>query len=47
MAIEAWEKFQDNPADILLTDINMPQMNGLGSGPASQRAGSVCAISFF
>ena len=27
--IEAWQKFQDNPADILLTDINMPQMNGL------------------
>ena len=27
--IEAWQKFQENPADILLTDINMPQMNGL------------------
>lgn len=26
---EAWQKFQKNPADILLTDINMPQMNGL------------------
>ena len=26
---EAWEKFQEQPADILLTDINMPQMNGL------------------
>ena len=26
---EAWQKFQENPADILLTDINMPQMNGL------------------
>ena len=25
---EAWEKFQEQPADILLTDINMPQMNG-------------------
>ena len=26
---EAWQKFQENPADILLTDINMPQMHGL------------------
>lgn len=26
---EAWQKFQENPADVLLTDINMPQMNGL------------------
>ena len=25
---EAWEKFKEQPADILLTDINMPQMNG-------------------
>lgn len=25
----AWEAFQRAPADILLTDINMPQMNGL------------------
>ncbi|MTB64765.1 response regulator [Streptococcus sp. zg-86] len=27
--VEAWEFFQKEQADILLTDINMPQMNGI------------------
>ncbi|MGT2799420.1 response regulator transcription factor [Streptococcus marmotae] len=27
--VEAWELFQKEQADILLTDINMPQMNGI------------------
>ncbi|MGT2950695.1 DNA-binding response regulator [Streptococcus cuniculi] len=27
--LEAWELFQKEQADILLTDINMPQMNGI------------------
>lgn len=27
--VEAWELFQKDPVDILLTDINMPYMNGI------------------
>ncbi|MER0122295.1 response regulator [Streptococcus sp. ZJ93] len=27
--VEAWELFQKKQADVLLTDINMPQMNGI------------------
>ena len=43
---EAWEKFQDQPADILLTDINMPQMNGLDL-PISSKSSLRLVISFF
>lgn len=25
----AWELFQENPYDIVLTDINMPKLNGI------------------
>ena len=44
--IEAWQKFQDNPADILLTDINMPQMNGLELAKLVRDQAPKCHIVF-
>ncbi|AVH83944.1 MULTISPECIES: response regulator transcription factor [Streptococcus] len=44
--IEAWQKFQDNPADILLTDINMPQMNGLELSKLVRDQAPKCHIVF-
>ncbi|WP_148880164.1 response regulator [Streptococcus sp. Marseille-P7376] len=44
--IEAWQKFQENPADILLTDINMPQMNGLELAKLVRDQASKCHIVF-
>lgn len=44
--IEAWQKFQDNPADILLTDINMPQMNGLELAKLVREQAPSCHIVF-
>ena len=44
--IEAWQKFQDNPADILLTDINMPQMNGLELAKLVREQAPKCHIVF-
>ena len=44
--IEAWQKFQDNPADILLTDINMPQMNGLELAKLVREKAPKCHIVF-
>ena len=44
---EAWEKFQEQPADILLTDINMPQMNGLDLAAISSKSSLRLVISFF
>ena len=43
---EAWQKFQDNPADILLTDINMPQMNGLELSKLVRDQAPKCHIVF-
>ncbi|MBS7070346.1 MAG: response regulator, partial [Streptococcus parasanguinis] len=43
---EAWEKFQDRPADILLTDINMPQMNGLDLAHHVKEQSPSCHIIF-
>ena len=43
---EAWEKFQDQPADILLTDINMPQMNGLDLARLVKEQSPSCHIIF-
>ena len=44
---EAWEKFQEQPADILLTDINMPQMNGLDLAHLVKEQSPSCHIIFF
>ena len=44
--IEAWQKFQENPADILLTDINMPQMNGLELAKLVRDQAPKCHIVF-
>ena len=44
--IEAWQKFQGNPADILLTDINMPQMNGLELAKLVRDQAPKCHIVF-
>ena len=44
--IEAWQKFQENPADILLTDINMPQMNGLELSKLVRDQAPKCHIVF-
>ena len=44
--IEAWQKFQKNPADILLTDINMPQMNGLELAKLVRDQAPKCHIVF-
>ncbi|RSJ63712.1 response regulator transcription factor [Streptococcus gordonii] len=43
---EAWKKFQENPADILLTDINMPQMNGLELAKLVREQAPKCHIVF-
>ena len=43
---EAWQKFQENPADILLTDINMPQMNGLELSKLVRDQAPKCHIVF-
>ena len=43
---EAWQKFQENPADILLTDINMPQMNGLKLAKLVREQAPKCHIVF-
>ena len=43
---EAWQKFQKNPADILLTDINMPQMNGLELAKLVRDQAPTCHIVF-
>ena len=43
---EAWEKFQEKPADILLTDINMPQMNGLDLAHLVKEQSPSCHIIF-
>ena len=44
--IEAWQKFQQNPADVLLTDINMPQMNGLELAKLVREQAPSCHIVF-
>ena len=44
--IEAWKKFQKNPADILLTDINMPQMNGIELAKLVRDQAPKCHIVF-
>ena len=44
--IEAWQKVQENPADILLTDINMPQMNGLELAKLVRDQAPKCHIVF-
>ena len=44
--IKAWQKFQENPADILLTDINMPQMNGLELAKLVRDQAPKCHIVF-
>lgn len=43
---EAWQKFQENPADILLTDINMPQMNGIELAKLVRDQAPKCHIVF-
>ena len=43
---EAWEKFKEQPADILLTDINMPQMNGLDLAHLVKEQSPSCHIIF-
>ena len=43
---EACQKFQENPADILLTDINMPQMNGLELAKLVRDQAPKCHIVF-
>ena len=42
----AWEKFQAQPADLLLTDINMPQMNGLDLAQLVREKAPSCHIIF-
>ena len=42
----AWEKFQAQPADLLLTDINMPQMNGLDLAQLVPEKSPSCHIIF-
>lgn len=42
----AWEKFQAQPADLLLTDINMPQMNGLDLAQLAREKAPSCHIIF-
>ena len=42
----AWEKFQAQPADLLLTDINMPQMNGLDWAQLVREKAPSCHIIF-
>ena len=42
----AWEKFQAQPADLLLTDINMPQMNGLELAKLVRDQAPKCHIVF-
>ena len=42
----AWEKFQAQPADLLLTDINMPQMNGLDLAQLVREEAPSCHIIF-
>ena len=42
----AWEKFQAQPADLLLTDINMPQMNGLDLAQLVRETAPSCHIIF-
>ena len=41
---EAWQKFQKNPVDILLTDINMPLMNGLELAKLAREKAPKCHI---
>ena len=43
---EAWQKFQENPVDILLTDINMPLMNGLELAKLAREKAPKCHIVF-
>ena len=42
----AWEKFQVQPADLLLTDINMPQLNGLDLAQLVREKAPSCHIIF-
>ena len=42
----AWEKFQAQPADLLLTDINIPQMNGLDLAQLVREKAPSCHIIF-
>ena len=42
----AWEKFQEQQADLLLTDINMPQMNGLDLAQLVREKAPSCHIIF-
>ena len=42
----AWEKFQAHQADLLLTDINMPQMNGLDLAQLVREKAPSCHIIF-
>ena len=42
----AWEKFQAQPADLLLTDINMPQLNGLDLAQLGREKAPSCHIIF-
>ena len=42
----AWEKFQVQPADLLLTDINMPQLNGLDVAQLVREKAPSCHIIF-
>lgn len=42
----AWEKFQAQPADLLLTDINMPQLNGLDLAQLVREKAPFCHIIF-
>ena len=42
----AWEKFQAQPADLLLTDINMPQLNGLDLAQLVREKAPSCHIIF-
>ena len=43
---EAWQKFQKNPVDILLTDINMPLMNGLELAKLAREKAPKCHVVF-
>ena len=42
----AWEKFQAQSADLLLTDINMPQLNGLDLAQLVREKAPSCHIIF-